>query len=150
MAQLARLLGMRANGLYYHIRCLTQAGLLKVTATKNEGGRHGARLEVGRHQWIKYQPSSAANRNAVVRVAGAMLRNARRQFARAFRPDIAAVSGPRRNLWAARARAFLSPDDLERLNILLAELLDLFDPSARPPDSGALHEITFVIAPVRK
>ncbi|HUE01192.1 MAG TPA: helix-turn-helix domain-containing protein [Bryobacteraceae bacterium] len=150
VAQLARLLGMRADGLYYHIRCLSQAGLLKVASAKNKRGRREARLEVGRYQWIKYRPSSAANRNAVVRVAGAMLRNARRQFARAFHPDIAAISGPKRNLWAARARAFLSPDDLKRLNILLAELLDLFDPSARPPDSGALHEITFVIAPVRK
>jgi hypothetical protein len=72
-----------------------------------------ARLEVGRYAWIKYQPSSAANRTAVVRIAGYMVRNAHRQFGRAFRSDTAVVSSPRRNLWAAHAHAILSPSDLE-------------------------------------
>jgi|HubBroStandDraft_1064217.scaffolds.fasta_scaffold01691_8 hypothetical protein len=139
---------MPADGLYYHIRNLSRAGLLKVSDGKGSRGRSEARLEVGRYQWIKYQPKSAANRKAVVRVAGAMVRNAHRQFGRAFRPDTAVVSGPRRNLWAARARAFLSAADLERANVLLKELLDLFEPSNDAPGSGALHEITFVIAPV--
>jgi hypothetical protein len=35
-----------------------------------------------------------------------------------------------------------------RANGLLKELLDLFEPSRATPDSHALHEITFVIAPV--
>jgi hypothetical protein len=138
---------MPADGPYYHIRCLSRAGLLKVTNAQSKRGRDEARLEVGRYQWIKYQPESAANRKAVVRVAGAMLRNAHRQFGRAFRPDIAVASGLRRNLWAARARGVVSPDDLERANVLLKELLELFEPGRHPPDSGALHEITFVLAP---
>jgi hypothetical protein len=139
---------MPADGLYYHIRSLSRAGLLKLTSAKGKRGRGEARLEVGRYQWIKYRPKSGANRRAVVRVAGCMLRNAHRQFERAFRPDTAVASGPRRNLWAARSRGFLSPRDLERANVLLKELLDLFEPSNGSPDKGALHEITFVIAPV--
>ncbi len=150
VAELARLLGMRADRLYYHVRALSEAGLLRVRNAKGSRGRAEARLEVGRYQWIRYRPEITANRSAVVRVVGSMVRNAHRQFERAFRPSTAVVSGPRRNLWAARARAFLAPADLERANVLLKELLKLFEPSGAAPDARTLHEITFVIAPVTR
>ncbi|MGO4883625.1 MAG: helix-turn-helix domain-containing protein [Bryobacteraceae bacterium] len=148
VADLACLLGMPADGLYYHIRCLTRAGLLKAVNSKSQHGRSAVRLETATSQWVKYRPENPANRRAVVRLAGSMLRNAQRQFGRAFRPDVAIVSGPQRNLWAARARAFLSPADVRRANALLQQLLAVFEPSKHPPATGSLHEITFVLAPV--
>ena len=53
VADLARLLGMPADGLYYHIRSLSLAGLLKLTSAKGKRGRGEARLppeRAGRRQ----------------------------------------------------------------------------------------------------
>ena len=45
-------------------------------------------------------------------------------------------------------RGFLAPKDVERANLLLNELRQLFTPSKGGSRTAALHEITFVIAPV--
>jgi predicted transcriptional regulator len=58
VAELARLLGMPADGLYYHIRRLSSADLLKAVNAKSKRGRGEARLEVGSYQWIKYRQYS--------------------------------------------------------------------------------------------
>ena len=53
VADLACLLGMPADGLYYHIRCLTRAGLLKAVNSKSQHGRSAVRLETATSQWVR-------------------------------------------------------------------------------------------------
>jgi DNA-binding transcriptional ArsR family regulator len=148
VAELALVLGRGPHGLYHHIRRLERARLIKLARLRGGDGRPRVELSVARRQWIEYRPADEANRAAVLRVILAMVRSAHRQFGRAFRPGVAVVSGPRRNLWAARARGVLSAKDLVRVNALLRALLVLFEDSRRAPEAGALHELTFVLSPV--
>src|SRR5687768_15775277 len=96
VSELASALGRPADGLYYHIKALMRARLL----TGVEGEAKGLQLDVvNRGFHLKYQPGSVANRTAVLRAVGAMVRSSERTFRHAYRPGTAVVSGARRNLW---------------------------------------------------
>jgi DNA-binding transcriptional ArsR family regulator len=149
IAQVGAALGRPPDGLYYHVRALQRARLLTVSeAVRRKDGRSEARLEIRTRQTIEYRLGEGNHRDAVLDLVAAMLRNAERQFGRAYRPGAAVVSGPRRNLWAARARGFVTAKSLARVNTLLRELLGLFHQDAAPSTNRAnLHEITFILAP---
>jgi hypothetical protein len=80
-------------------------------------------------------------------VVDGMLRIASRDFAAAIASPDAVVDGPRRELWAARGKGWVSAADLEELNRLLQRLADML----RQPRRGAddrLISLCFVLAPV--
>ena len=56
------------------------------------------------------------------------------------------LSGPRRQLWAARNKGWVSPSDLEEVNRLLERLCSL---TSRPRGKGRdlLVSLAFVLAP---
>jgi DNA-binding transcriptional ArsR family regulator len=146
VTELAKVLGRPADGLYYHVKALQRAHLLEVSVAIR-GGRRETRLSLEGRQFIRYKPAQATNRAAVLRVVSAMLRNARRHFARGLRAEGAVVGGARRNLWAARTRGGLSRNGLREVNRLLHALLRAFE---RPKATGSrrdLYEVTFVLAP---
>jgi DNA-binding transcriptional ArsR family regulator len=150
VAELARVLGRSPHGLYHHITRLEQVRLIKLRRTRGAGGRSRVELEVDRIQRLEYRPGDKESRTAVLRVVLAMVRSAYRYFSRAFRPGVARVSGPGRNLWAARARGVLSAKDRIRVHTLLRTLIALFEASRRSAEGGEMHEITFVLSPVVK
>ena len=65
-----------------------------------------------------------------------MLRDASRTFARAMAQH-PVVSGRRRNLWAARCTAWLTPRELEELNRLLHSITQLMLRVAREEEACA-------------
>lgn len=154
VAELAAALGKPADGLYYHIKRLLGVRLL-MEVRSDESGRGELRLDVAHKSfYLDYKPANRTNKTAVLRVIGAMMRSAERAFRRGFRPDIAVVKGPRRNLWAGRARGFLSERELAEVNVVLDELITLMRSGRRDrEDSGskdrALYEVTFVLAPAQ-
>jgi hypothetical protein len=106
---------------------------------------------VNRAFHLKYQPGSAENRRAVLRAVGAMVRTSERTFRRAYRPG-AVVSGPRRNLWAGRARGALSQSELGEVNALIKRILTIMRSGRQDRKAGsrtkrAFYELTFVLAP---
>ena len=144
VAELAAALGRPADGLYYHVKALQRAALIRVSvATRRR--RPETRLSIDGPQSIRYEPAQSANREAVLRLVSAMLRSARRQFARGLRQDGAVIRGPFRNLWAGRIRGGLSPSELREVNRLLNALIRTFR-QLRPTESS-LYELTFVLAP---
>ena len=152
VSELAAATGRPADGLYYHIRRLLAVKLLK-EVPGNGAGRAELRLDVAQKAfYLKYQPESRANKAAVLRVIGAMVRSAERTFRRGFTPDVAVVEGPRRNLWAGRWRGALSPAELAEVNALLNRLNALMRSGRRDGNAGvepdrALYELTFILAP---
>jgi DNA-binding transcriptional ArsR family regulator len=148
VAELAQVLGRSPHGLYHHVRRLERARLIRLSRTRGADGRTRVELAVDRRQWIEYRPGDEGNRTAVLGVVRGMVRSAHRHFGRAFRPGVAVVTGPRRNLWAARGRGVLSAKDLERVNRLLRALLARLRGSPPSPRRGTMHEITFVLSPV--
>ena len=154
VAELAAALGRPADGLYYHIKALLDVRLL--AEVRGEGdGRPELRIDVAhRAFFLEYRPANRANKAAVFRVIGAMVRSAERMFRRAFHPDIAVVKGPRRNLWASRSRGSLSAAELVELNDLLDQVNALMQSGRRDGGSPggeaerSLYELTYVLAPV--
>jgi predicted ArsR family transcriptional regulator len=147
--EIARSLGRRPDGLYFHLRLLSRVGLLKVGTRPNSSGRVVATYDVpGRPLRIRYDLSDRGGSRAVSRVAASMLRTASRSFARAAAKGDARVAGPRRELWAARTRGWLTEEGLEEVNEIFARLIELFN--NRPaPENVCSYEVTLVLSPAR-
>jgi len=95
---------------------------------------------------LAYDPASPVNASRVQKAVGSMLRLGIRDFRRGFTEDIA-VSGLRRQLWAARRTGWLSPTDYARLNRLLLEIAALFRGSRRAP-GRRFAALTFLLVPL--
>jgi DNA-binding transcriptional ArsR family regulator len=153
VAELAAMLGKPADGLYYHLKPLLDVRLL--AEVRGDGnGRSDLRIDVAHPDFfLEYQPANRTNKAAILRVIGAMVRSAERMFHRAFRPDAAVVTGPKRNLWASRSRGSLSAAELVELNALLGQVNALRQAGRRDAGSDdgeerSLYELTYVLAPV--
>jgi DNA-binding transcriptional ArsR family regulator len=151
VAELAVQLGRPADGLYYHLRLLTRGGLLAERRGRSRAGRGERRYRIavapGGRLRLVYRPADRANRAAVARVAGGMLRIAGRDFRAALATPGVATRGPRRELWAARNQGWLSAAELAEVNRLLLRINQLLDrPRARGRDR--LLSLCFVLAPL--
>jgi len=144
IAELAAQLGRPADGLYYHVRQLVRAGLL---VAEDGDGAEQYRTPGRRALALDYRPDDPASARAVGRVAGSMLRIARRDFDAALAIPGVVAEGPRRALWAARAKGWVSRAELREINALLARLVDLV---RRPRDRerAQLVSLCFVLAPI--
>lgn len=150
VAVIADRLGRPPDALYHHVRHLVRRGLLTKSDAERGIGRPAVLIDVpGRPMLIQYDTSSKANARTMLRVVATMLSSAKRGFARAFEPRLAVVSGPHRNLWAARYQSWLTPTELEEVNALLTRLGKLLLRGARRRTSKSrLHEFTYVISPL--
>jgi hypothetical protein len=146
--ELAEALGRPADGLYYHVRQLVAVGLLREVRGVDRGASDA--LLVAPTQGIArlvYDPPTAKRNRAIRQVAGALLRSAEADFAGALGTERVRTSGRRRNLNASRQRAWLDDAQLLEVNALLARVQTIFTQATRPA-GGALHSLTFVLAPL--
>ena len=150
VTELARFLGRSRHALYYHIRVLRDCGLLIETRVEGKGAKPTAHYDVpGRPILVRYDLSSPKSRRAVLAVGSARFRSGKRGFVRACSAHSAVVEGPRRNLWVAHWKGWLTMKDLEKANRLLHELVDVFTPSVDDSRTGrSPYELTFAVAPV--
>lgn len=148
VAELARAVGVPSDRLYYHLRALERVGLVRAGRRVRGGGRPGVEYAAaGQRSVVHYDPDDPVNVAAVTAAAGGMTRAALREFREAFggKP---VVSGPRRNLWAARRVAWLEPSELVAVNRALSRVFAQFE-RKRPRRPGARpHAITIVLAPL--
>jgi DNA-binding transcriptional ArsR family regulator len=147
VAALAAQLGRPSDGLYYHLRLLVRAGVLEELADVGDGRRYRtAGRRAGRLR-LRYLPGSTANARAVERVAGGMLRIARRDFGAAIRTVGTVVAGPGRTLWACRTKAWVGKAELEAINRMLERVIVLLQ-GGPSPTRRQLVSVTWVVAPV--
>ncbi|SFN70307.1 winged helix-turn-helix domain-containing protein [Dokdonella immobilis] len=146
VAELAGELGRPADGLYYHLRQLARGGLIE-EETAPDGRRFRLRTESGARLSLRYRPGATANARAVGRVAASVLRVAERDFKRALGDPGAVVEGPRRELWAARGKGWVGPDQLTEINRLLGRLMELLH-QPRTPEHDTLIAVSWVLAPL--
>lgn len=146
VAQIAELLGRKPDALYYHVTALEKCGLLVETDRVRAGRRFCAVYDTpGRPLTIDYSARVAPA--LISRVIRAALRLAGRDFSAGFGNANARPAGPDRNLWGARVRGYLQPEDLPRANLLLTELHTLL--RQRPATAQAQpHSFTFVFSPL--
>ena len=147
--ELAQQLARPADALYYHVRALAKSGLLRHVGNRQQG-RHVetvyATQEPEKRLKLRYQPDDAAATAALKQLVASMLRASGREFDRAIADPSCQLEGPRRELWAGRAKGWVSPADLERINELLTELAQLF---FLAPDAkrNRLFSLQFLLAP---
>jgi|SRR5215831_1107645 len=147
IADLARVLGSRGDGLYYHVRALKAAGLVTESTAANGRGRPRLVLElVSRSLQLRY---TQQNQTAVKRLVGHMLRDASRAFDRGFRGNTR-LTGSARELWAARRTVWLSRPELVRLNRALKELLASIGHEPRARVSRRLYSFMYVLSPLTR
>lgn len=147
VAALAEQLGRPADGLYYHLRVLSRAGLVAETAPGPAGGRRFALVRRGQPT-LRYRPDDAGARRALARIAHGLLAIARRDFDAALAAGDACVEGPRRTLWAARNTGWLDAAGLAEANALLERLCELLGRPRRPGCDTQVG-LAFVLAPLR-
>jgi len=147
VASIAEALGRPADSLYYHLRVLLKVGLVLAAGRRSGRGRSDALYRtVSPELRLAYDPASPANASRVQKAVGSMLRLGARDFRRGFTEGVA-VSGPRRELWAARRTGWLSPADYGRVNRLLLEIAALLQGSRRGPRKR-LSAVTFLLVPL--
>jgi DNA-binding transcriptional ArsR family regulator len=148
---LAEHLGRPVDGLYYHLRLLVKGGLVAEVPNRNPAGRLERRYRIavpGRGPLrLAYQPKVRRNAEALRRLAGGMLRIAGRDFQAAIADPEVTVEGPLRELWAGRAKGWLSDVELAEVNQMLARLARLLD-QPRTTQRRRLVSLCFVLAPV--
>lgn len=148
IAQLAAHLGRPADSLYYHIRKLTDLGLLVEVGSRPAGPRPEAVYDVpGRPMRLRYRPADSANRRAVAKIVAGAVRLGDRDFRAALSLPGLVTEGPGRNVWGGRFKGWLSPEDLQEVNRHLTALGQLLTDS-EPREGAQLHSLMFVLAPV--
>jgi biotin operon repressor len=150
VSEIASFLGRSRHSLYYHVRAMRDCGLLVETMVRGKGAKPTAHYDLpGRPFVLRYDLSSAKTRRAVVAIVKARFRAGQRGAIRAVSSDDAVVTGPRRNLWVAHWKGWLTEKDLEKANRLLAELVAVFTPPAgETTKKRAAYELTFAVSPV--
>jgi hypothetical protein len=148
--ELAEALGRPMDGLYYHVRRLVEAELLREERSASGEGDTVLVSPTRGVMRLVYDPPSPGRHKVLRRIVGAVLRSAERDFADALGTARAHCSGRLRNLNVSRQRPWLTASDLAELNALLAQAQAI---CARPrtPDSSesySMHSFTFVMAPL--
>ncbi len=146
IVELAAHTGRAPDSLYFHVRRLIKVGLVVELAPRSTGKRPAATYDVpGRPLSLDY--SAVIGSKDLGAVVSSALRLADRDFARAARAGGAVVGGARRNLWGARAKGWVGPDELQEINRLVARVFEIVH-SGRPGEGRAPQTFTFVLAPV--
>lgn len=147
--ELAEHLGRPADALYFHVRRLVKVGLV-VELDREKTGRHlTARYDLAaRPLKLKYR---RATKKQVEKVIGAATRAGLRDFEHAYDQLAEEQVEGRRDLWAGRAKGWLTPDELAQVNQLLTQVHEIM--FTGQPDSNAskrpkrLFGFTFLLSP---
>ena len=145
-AELAAVLGRPADGLYFHLRALARAGLVRSATRRTRSGRTETLYRTVKPEvQLAYEPADADNRRAVSAIVASMLRLANRDFRRSFEGGQVVVSGAHRELWAWRKVGRLSRAQLAGLN---RRMHDLANAVSAPRGDGRLYAVTVILTPL--
>lgn len=148
VAELAGALGRPADSLYFHLRILERVGLIRRAGSRRAARRREALFRaVGSELRLSYRPGKRGNAKEVNPIIASMLRLGIRDFRNAFQDADASVSGPHRELWALRRTAWLSRNQIARVNRYIHKLMREMD---TPRRDGRLYAVTLVLTPLAR
>ncbi len=146
--QLAASLGFAADALYYHIRVLLKAELVRCVGTQHRPRRDEAIYEVINPNWqIGYALHDPKNVKAIRDVARSMMKQAYRDFEQGCEHPSANPSGPTRNLWTLRLEAHLTDANLAEIQQHLQSIFKILRQGANQLQAP-LHAVSWAMAPI--
>lgn len=145
VAELGALLGRPADALYHHLRRLVKVGLV-VEREQRKDGRHVFAVYDLARRPVRLNYAAPVRPADIARVVAAAQRLTWREFQRALAAGTGVSEGPRRTLRGGRAKGWVTPARLVRVNALLEELVLTL--TAGKPEAGATPiSLCFVLAP---
>lgn len=147
VADVARLLGRPADGLYHHIRALRAVGLVVEVGTVRCGKRPGAQYDVAfRPLRVRHDLESESGRDVARRIGAAVLRSASGDVDACFAGGQGTLEGSGRDLRVGRLTGWLSSEDLVELNSLVDRAFELM---RQGPEAGrSLKALSVSMAPL--
>jgi DNA-binding transcriptional ArsR family regulator len=145
--QLAHEVERPADGLYYHLGLLVAAGLVIEVGDPERAERRFRLVGSGTKPLrLAYDLDARGSRPALAKYAGGLLQVALQDFSRALDQPGVATSGVRRELWTARNKGWVAPDELKEANALLERLCELLS-QTRSRERNRCMTLSFVLAP---
>jgi len=146
VAEIAEILGRPADALYFHLRALKLAGLVRQGGYRYRGLRKEALFRtISPELRLQYEPRSAPNRRAVTAIVSSMLRLGIRDFRRAFQRGDVIVAGRHRELWGLRMVSRLTNAKLAAVNRSVERMRRT---TSKPKGRGRLYGITVLLTPL--
>lgn len=145
VAEIATTLGRPADALYFHLRAMMRAGLVRQAGYRKRGRHKEALYQTAGELMLAYEPRSTGNRRGIQAIVSSMMRLGIRDFGRALRHTDVNVSGPRRELWALRKTGRMPPAQVADVNQLIERLSHTV---SRPSGHGRLYAITILLTPL--
>lgn len=146
VAEIAVILGRPADALYFHLRALKLAGLIRQAGYRYRGRRKEALFQtISPDLRLQYEPRSEPNRRAVTAIVSSMLRLGIRDFRRAFQRGDVMVAGGHRELWGLRRVSRLTLPQLAAVNRSIERVRQT---TSKPKGRGRLYAVTVVLTPL--
>ncbi len=148
-AELATRLGVTSHSLYYHIRFLERASVVKVEAVRKGRIKTEAIYALAADR-ILLDPNAKSQRslNAARKALDSILRMASREVYHALKTG-AFRTGLEREIVAVRFKSRLSSGALRRVNRCLRQLERILRESNRKQTTGKLYSLAVVLTPSR-
>jgi DNA-binding transcriptional ArsR family regulator len=146
--QLASLLGRSPESLHYHVRKLTEVGIVQVAGRRRvRSGFEAVYRLVAPEIRIDPMERSRPYLHALARSCAAMLRQTSRDYMRTVEGGSATLEGESRDLALRRHTVHLDPEGLARLNKLLDEIPHILR-DHESSNGGQTFALTFVLTPL--
>ncbi|WP_185969232.1 winged helix-turn-helix domain-containing protein [Aliiglaciecola sp. M165] len=151
IAEIASHLGRPADALYYHIKKLLTAEIIKVDSVNKVNRRLETVYTLSQTSisdiMTRYDLSDPEIVASLKKMTSAMMKLTLKDFSEALVLKDSVTIGENRNLWASRNKCWLTDGDILEVNQLLHRLTEL---TTKPKREGAdrLCTLTWVLAPV--
>lgn len=148
VAELAHWLDRPADGLYHHVRKLVRAGLVREVEVRKVGRHRESVFDmVADELRFDVDPEQGRNMDRLEQIARAHVKRAERLLASASAARAVRLARPGKNTHVRGDEAWLTEDELERVNEIVDELRTVFA-GAKRRRTGRLHAFTLIISPV--
>jgi predicted transcriptional regulator len=148
LAEVAAVLGRPPDGLYYHVRLLSRAGLVRPAGVRRRGKRVESLFRAAAPRFaLRYASRPGSHARALNAIVAAMMRLGIRDFRRALKRPGTRLEGPDRELWALRTTGWLLPRQVRVLNRMIRRLTRAAE-STTP--RGRLYGVTVLLTPLTR
>jgi predicted ArsR family transcriptional regulator len=136
--QLAGQLEVPANSLYFHLKKMERAGIVKVVETIKRAQSPPESIYdlVDSDLSFNFDVSDSEHAGLLITATAAMLRLCLRDFQSASRSSRTVGKGSKRNFRAARLVAWLTVAETRKVNTLIEELSEILQGSRKRPDAN--------------